>query len=40
MARCGAARIFWDIAKHVYHDQDVSRDQVMLALLKASPPSV
>ncbi len=27
----------WDIAKHVYHDQDVSRDQVMLALLKANP---
>ena len=27
----------WDIAKHVYHDQQVSRDQVMLALLKANP---
>jgi len=27
----------WDIAKQIYHDQDVSRDQVMLALLKANP---
>jgi H+-transporting ATPase len=27
----------WDIAKRIYHDQDVSRDQVMLALLKANP---
>lgn len=27
----------WDIAKHVYHDQAVSRDQIMLALLKANP---
>ncbi len=27
----------WDIARGVYHDQDVSRDQVILALLKANP---
>ncbi len=27
----------WDIAKQVYHDRAVSRDQVMLALLEANP---
>ncbi len=27
----------WDIAKQIHHDRDVSRDQVMLALLKANP---
>jgi FimV-like protein len=27
----------WDIAQHVYHDRDVSRDQVILALFKANP---
>ncbi len=27
----------WDVAKQIYHDQDVSRDQVMLALLKDNP---
>ena len=27
----------WDIARQIHHDQDVSRDQVMLALLKANP---
>ena len=27
----------WDIAKQIYHDRDVGRDQIMLALLKANP---
>ena len=27
----------WDIARQVYHDRDVSRDQVVLALLEANP---